>query len=162
MFLWLVARNRLLTNQERSRRHLTVNSNCQRCNYGEQTELYALQDCPESRRLWLSMVPNHLKPQFFSQNLNDWLNTNLKSRAIHFNNVPWSLIFDLAIWKCWSLLNLMLFSPASTNKPTAQSIYLFAINFRHASECVRKLIPSSGPKRHGNTSWKPPDEGSSS
>lgn len=102
MFMWLVARNRLrLTNQERRRRHLKAHSTCQRCHEADKTEIHALRDCPATRQIWSSIVHPHMKQNFFSQDLEDWILSNIDSKTICFSDISWSLLFGFTVWKCW-------------------------------------------------------------
>ncbi|CAN0899765.1 Putative ribonuclease H protein At1g65750 [Linum grandiflorum] len=44
--MWLATHDRLLTNKERRRRHLTETGVCTRCNYPHEIVLHVLRDCP--------------------------------------------------------------------------------------------------------------------
>ncbi|CAN1152491.1 Putative ribonuclease H protein At1g65750, partial [Linum perenne] len=44
-FIWLVAHDRILTNAERRRRHLTDIDDCQRCRGGTEDTLHVVSDC---------------------------------------------------------------------------------------------------------------------
>ncbi|CAN1750361.1 Putative ribonuclease H protein At1g65750 [Linum perenne] len=52
LFLWLAMHNKLLTNSERKRRHLTEISNCPRCNLYEESASHILRECHYSVAVW--------------------------------------------------------------------------------------------------------------
>ncbi|CAN1139910.1 Putative ribonuclease H protein At1g65750 [Linum perenne] len=45
-FLWLLSHEKLLTNLERKRRHMTQDSSCPRCAHTEESIFHILRDCP--------------------------------------------------------------------------------------------------------------------
>ncbi|KAL4362548.1 hypothetical protein GQ457_04G039580 [Hibiscus cannabinus] len=58
MFFWLVFHERLLTNTERVRRHLSDYVRCSVCNNGSETIEHALRLCSKARRVWELWVPS--------------------------------------------------------------------------------------------------------
>ncbi|CAN1157548.1 Putative ribonuclease H protein At1g65750 [Linum perenne] len=52
-FLWLVAHNRLLTNSERNRRHMTTEDCCRLCPNSTEDSLHVLRDCRSARDFWI-------------------------------------------------------------------------------------------------------------
>ncbi|CAN1181801.1 Putative ribonuclease H protein At1g65750, partial [Linum perenne] len=54
-FLWLVLHNKLLTNAESSRRHLTNNSSCPRCYNLEESVSHVLRDCLFAVNVWSAL-----------------------------------------------------------------------------------------------------------
>ncbi|CAN1328314.1 Putative ribonuclease H protein At1g65750 [Linum perenne] len=54
-FLWLVLQNKLLTNAERKRRHLTDNNSCPRCNSHEESVSHVLRDCQFAANVWSAL-----------------------------------------------------------------------------------------------------------
>ena len=53
-FLWLVLHNRLLTNEQRKRRHMKDVSTCPRCKKAEKTILHALRDCETIKPIYMA------------------------------------------------------------------------------------------------------------
>lgn len=51
-FLWLVAKEKLLTNAQRYRRHLVDSDRCPRCDGQEETTAHMLRDCHVSMEIW--------------------------------------------------------------------------------------------------------------
>ncbi|CAA0832753.1 Unknown protein [Striga hermonthica] len=56
-FLWLVVQEKLLTNVERRRRHLTDSSTCPLCGRGEESTLHCLRDCVKAALVWRKLLP---------------------------------------------------------------------------------------------------------
>ncbi|KAK9030203.1 hypothetical protein V6N11_031633 [Hibiscus sabdariffa] len=83
MFLWLVLRQRLMTNVERVRRGLSSNPSCSSCGCYSETILHILRDCPPVRSFWKSIIPQVEHECFFGASLDHWVAMNIKtSRAL--------------------------------------------------------------------------------
>ncbi|CAI0385416.1 unnamed protein product [Linum tenue] len=102
-FLWLAARERLLTNEERGRRHLTEDTACPLCRTDSESVLHVLRDCSFSRLIWLQQIPSSECQPFFGANLHDWLLHNLRSQSN-------SLEFGITCWSLWRTRNDRVFA----------------------------------------------------
>ncbi|RYR72069.1 hypothetical protein Ahy_A02g006258 [Arachis hypogaea] len=102
-FLWLVIHNAILTNVERSRRHLTTDNACPRCRQHEESILHLLRDCSYARRVWQRLIPANGIHSFFNTSLHDWLILNLTA------NSYWSCLFGVAISSLWFFRNKLVF-----------------------------------------------------
>lgn len=51
-FIWLVAKNSILTNENRMKRHLTPSPLCERCYQHSESVLQCLRDCTQARDIW--------------------------------------------------------------------------------------------------------------
>ncbi|CAN1137716.1 Putative ribonuclease H protein At1g65750 [Linum perenne] len=85
-FLWLVAHNRILTNAERRRRHLSATDTCDRCNMGSEDVLHVLRDCNFAVKIWRGILPHSQLQSFFSGSLHDWLFKTLNSTTLRSRN----------------------------------------------------------------------------
>lgn len=56
-FLWLLAHEKLLSNFSRWRRRIATSPNCNQCIGREETNMHAVRDCCEARRVWLNFIP---------------------------------------------------------------------------------------------------------
>lgn len=65
MFLWLCFREKLLTNVERRRRHLTDFVMCQRCQRSDESITHVLRDYSYSRQVWIKVIKNGNVDEFF-------------------------------------------------------------------------------------------------
>ncbi|CAN1184850.1 Putative ribonuclease H protein At1g65750, partial [Linum perenne] len=77
--LWLVSHNRLLTNSERRRRHISATVACERCKREAEDTLHVLRDCRFADQVWRKIIPPERYRSFFSGSLNDWLLQELNS-----------------------------------------------------------------------------------
>ena len=80
-FLWLMASDALLTNENRTRRHLTHSAICSICGDHVETMLHVTRDCFVVRNTWMSIDPSLVQSDFFHQNL----------------RIGWELIFLLKL-----------------------------------------------------------------
>ncbi|CAN1122460.1 Putative ribonuclease H protein At1g65750 [Linum perenne] len=56
-FLWLIAHEKVLTNSERCRRHLTDDSRCHRCPNSVEDVLHVCRDCTLAKEVWSALFP---------------------------------------------------------------------------------------------------------
>ncbi|KAL4295874.1 hypothetical protein GQ457_12G003750 [Hibiscus cannabinus] len=73
VFVWLVFHRRLLTNDERARRHLTSSDRCSICNNGTETMDHVLRLCPSVRQVWESVIALEKLSLFVSLPFDNWL-----------------------------------------------------------------------------------------
>ncbi|CAI9754113.1 unnamed protein product [Fraxinus pennsylvanica] len=78
-FLWLCMHNKLLTNYDRNRRHLTDDPSYPICHNGVETISHVLRDCLIAKALWLKLLPLSDNAGFFDLNFNDWMVGNLRN-----------------------------------------------------------------------------------
>ncbi|CAI0548092.1 unnamed protein product, partial [Linum tenue] len=102
-FLWLTIRDRLLTNAECERRHLTTITTCPRCKQSTETVLHVLRDCPFSRLVWMQLIPLSDHQRFFGSSQQVWILDNLRHQ--HF-----SLEFGITCWALWRSRNDLVFA----------------------------------------------------
>ncbi|CAN1339270.1 Putative beta-glucosidase 41 [Linum perenne] len=92
-FLWLMGNNRLLTNEERCRRHLVTNNECGICPGEPESCLHILRDCLAAKQVWCRCLDITVTDDFFRSNFEDWWSRNLadKSKASRFGITCWIL-----------------------------------------------------------------------
>ncbi|CAN1777551.1 Putative ribonuclease H protein At1g65750 [Linum perenne] len=79
-FLWLVMHDRLLTNLERKRRHLSTDSRCSKCGNPEESVTHILRECPAAVQVWDKLgYPRH-DPIRANVPLLDWCVNLLKNQ----------------------------------------------------------------------------------
>ncbi|GKU89943.1 hypothetical protein SLEP1_g4011 [Rubroshorea leprosula] len=127
LFVWLLCKNRVLTNSVRFARHFAATPICPRCEQSPETPLHLLRDCYHSRLFWEAAPV--LPPDFFMLDFNEWLRknaqTSMTSAASRHN---WSTLFLSAIWVIWKNRNALIFD----NQRTPPHILL-----QHASSLAR-------------------------
>ncbi|KAK8686075.1 hypothetical protein V6N13_125102 [Hibiscus sabdariffa] len=65
-FLWLVSHDRIMTNHERTRRHLIVDQSYDFCEAAIENTLHALRDCPVALAIWSTIIKPDLLERFCS------------------------------------------------------------------------------------------------
>ncbi|CAL1355748.1 unnamed protein product [Linum trigynum] len=104
-FMWLVAHNRISSNEQRAKRHISVTSGCFRCENQVESTLHILRDCPPAAFVWMRTVPADQHQAFFSMDLDLWLATNLQKTDRYVEDTPWNAFFSIAIWNLWKNRN---------------------------------------------------------
>ncbi|CAN1156116.1 Putative ribonuclease H protein At1g65750 [Linum perenne] len=91
-FLWLAAHDRLLTNDQRTRRTFTTDPHCPLCPGQIENTLHILRDCPFASSVWTELGIYDQTEALWSDNLNSWLAKLLNSeKNLCFGNVCWIL-----------------------------------------------------------------------
>ncbi|XP_037494537.1 uncharacterized protein LOC105631124, partial [Jatropha curcas] len=70
VFLWILSDDRLLTNLERRRRHLSTSSLCALCSITEESSLHAVRDCLHAAGIWHCVIPRHITGWLIWKNRN--------------------------------------------------------------------------------------------
>ena len=109
LFLWLANHGKLLTNEERCRRHLAEDSHHLICNELNESCLHVLRDCPAAYYVWAYLVPRDMFPNFFSLDFDDWFCYNLKSKKQFSDGISWPMIFGVGCWFLWKRRNMEIF-----------------------------------------------------
>lgn len=82
-FTWLLAHGKLLANFNRWKRMLTESLDCEICHEQEETNLHAIRDCNEARKVWSQFIPPNLQQQFYLLPFQYWVLWNLSSGRLH-------------------------------------------------------------------------------
>ncbi|CAN0836858.1 Putative ribonuclease H protein At1g65750 [Linum grandiflorum] len=106
-FLWLASHNRLLTNEERGRRHLTNQVICSLCSTHTESCIHILRDCHFARLVWRLVLPQVITSEELSSDWSIWLDTHIRHREDEH-----SLIFGVAVWLLWRARNKRVFEQA--------------------------------------------------
>ncbi|CAN1792677.1 Putative ribonuclease H protein At1g65750 [Linum perenne] len=101
-FLWLATHNRLLTNVERNRRHLTNQVICPRCSVQNESLSHVLFDCPFALQVWGECLPSAVQERGRHNNFEDWWLAMLKDAGS-------SITFGITAWLLWSARNKLIF-----------------------------------------------------
>ncbi|CAN1825159.1 Putative ribonuclease H protein At1g65750 [Linum perenne] len=111
-FMWLVNHNRLMTNKERNRRHLSSNRDYWCCVGTEESIDHALRCCPTARNIWLNMYSRAQNPNFFTAAFQTWWAENLRRSDS-------SMLFGITCWLIWRARHERIFQ---NTIPTADSV----------------------------------------
>nr|GMD72426.1 LINE-type retrotransposon LIb DNA [Ipomoea batatas] len=112
--LWLMVKNKLLTNEERMRRQLTDDSSCMACGEMNESVEHIIKHCDVARVCWrISQTPItfvHGVSSTFMQ----WLLRNCSGDEI-INGIPWGIIFSYTCWELWKARNRRIFDHVRTS-----------------------------------------------
>ncbi|KAL4311976.1 hypothetical protein GQ457_01G025270 [Hibiscus cannabinus] len=110
VFLWLAAREALLTNVERVKRHITSISTCELCGQGDEDVEHILRRCPKARLTWASMLSPTNLHSLAPLNLQDWIAANLGSSSSFTFEEDWPSYFAVTCWQLWKRRCSLLFN----------------------------------------------------
>lgn len=92
MFVWQAYHDAILTNENRFKRQITQQANCDLCNDEIESTLHALWDCPHARYLWQNLIELKNWRLFFTMPLKEWIKSNitqLEAKAALFATAAW-------------------------------------------------------------------------
>ncbi|CAN1811144.1 Putative ribonuclease H protein At1g65750 [Linum perenne] len=101
-FLWLATHKRLLTNEERSRRHLTNQVVCPRCSLHTESISHVLLECQFASQVWETSLPSALVERRKHTNFDSWWREMLKNPS---SNIK----FGVTAWLLWKARNKYIF-----------------------------------------------------
>lgn len=103
--------NKLLTNEERSRRHLTITTTCKVCSSDLESMLHVLWDCIMTKAIWNLLVQVKWRRSFYStrNNLRDRLLKKLLKKNARQKSISWNVLFDVTVWLLWTKRNITIF-----------------------------------------------------
>ncbi|KAK8600341.1 hypothetical protein V6N12_050197 [Hibiscus sabdariffa] len=101
-FLWLVMHQRILTNVERERRHLSSVRLCQLCRNEDEDTDHILCRCPRAYSTWFRLVSLDKRDDFVTANLQEWMVANLKTpNRYGINDDKWPIRFVVVYLQLW-------------------------------------------------------------
>ncbi|XP_050229329.1 uncharacterized protein LOC126678474 [Mercurialis annua] len=128
-FLWLVAHDRLLTNHERRRRHLTEEGMCPRCKIEDESICHLLRDCCFSKLIWNRVLAPTKITSFFSMNFETWLEANLKGSFNGNGHDDWVCYFGITLSLIWNWRNKYVFDGKFTSVMTVLRDIDYRVNY---------------------------------
>ncbi|CAN1162877.1 Putative ribonuclease H protein At1g65750, partial [Linum perenne] len=148
-FLWLVVHDRILTNAERRRRHMTDSDDCQICRGRTEDTLHVIRDCKLAREVWSSFIPPELASQFFSDSLQVWLQKGLLHEAF-------GLSFGIIIWILWKARNEAIFeNKLATCDQLRLRVLHWIAGVRETMRADSQVISKMAPRRmETHIGWK--------
>ncbi|CAN0858235.1 Putative ribonuclease H protein At1g65750 [Linum grandiflorum] len=105
-FIWITYHNRLMTNVERYRRHISTTAKCPLCDQAEETATHILRNCSIARCIWNQVLGSQLTFYFCQQPLDVWM--------LHgVSNDNYKLEFGIICWLLWKHRNEFVFRHAT-------------------------------------------------
>ncbi|CAN1797783.1 Putative ribonuclease H protein At1g65750 [Linum perenne] len=108
-FLWLTIQEKLLTNSERVKRHMTSNADCEHCHHQAEIVIHVLRDCTFATEVWRLIREFDVTGADWQGDLTDWMGHRLRS----MNN----LLFAIVCWLLWRARNERIFSGSKDSAP---------------------------------------------
>ncbi|CAN1760045.1 Putative ribonuclease H protein At1g65750 [Linum perenne] len=108
-FLWLAAQNKLLTNEERCRRHLATSDECGGCNSAIESVIHVVRDCPVAKEIWYELLGVNSNHEFFQIAESDWWEKYIADKS-------WASIFGITTWTLWKIRNERIFEGKAQTK----------------------------------------------
>ncbi|KAK9035158.1 hypothetical protein V6N11_077207 [Hibiscus sabdariffa] len=106
VFLWLLSHEKILLNEERCCRHLTLDAQCSICGAERETLDHIFKQCPAAFVLWSSLIQDEHREEFFHLPVKGWLYANLTNNGRFAVNSFWDATvatrFDPAVGMCSS------------------------------------------------------------
>ncbi|KAL4312666.1 hypothetical protein GQ457_01G024060 [Hibiscus cannabinus] len=110
VFLWLAAREALLTNLEHVKQHITSIITCELCGQGDEDVEHILRRCPKARLTWASMLSPTNLHGLAPINLQDWIVANLGSSSSFTFEEDRPSYFAVTCWQLWKRRRSLLFN----------------------------------------------------
>lgn len=156
VFLWLLWHDRLLTNNERRRRHMTKDGFCPLCTASLETRIHPLRDCAFAMTVWRIVVPRQAHNIFFSLSIKERLVWNLQDKgSLHYEEMEWQTLFVILYWLLWNSRNECVFSNSHRNiGAIVDTGYMWARSYRDLDMQMKSLGTMMS-----LSSWTPPITG---
>ncbi|CAN1138897.1 Putative ribonuclease H protein At1g65750 [Linum perenne] len=76
-FIWLATQGKLLTNEERRRRHISNDGSCRRCGAEVEDVEHILRACPVAVEVWQSLLPQQEAALLLNHHWDSWFSSQL-------------------------------------------------------------------------------------
>ncbi|KAK0580349.1 hypothetical protein LWI29_000920 [Acer saccharum] len=110
-FLWVLLHGKLLTNDHRASRGLTVETTCCRCKVSCKDSEHVFRSCFESIGIWEDLCKGSTSKDCFTDEWQDWLCQNLKCSNLIMKKYPSYLLFATTMWFLWKWRCERVFNP---------------------------------------------------
>ncbi|KAL4278142.1 hypothetical protein GQ457_03G020710 [Hibiscus cannabinus] len=117
VFIWLLAKEKLLCNEERVRRHLSSCARCESCGATSESVYHIFRGCPIAVAVWNGLIKRDKWVEFMSLDNMEWIRGNLASTSpFVIDPVDWDLRFGAILWSLWRRRNAMIFDPENLDQ----------------------------------------------
>lgn len=113
--LWKAMHNKLMTNLEQSRKHLTSSSTCPLCGLHNEILFPCFRDCQHITTLWFELLCSNQSNFFSNMDWFSWLASNITDRVSGITSQNWSLTFGVLLDVIWTARNDFVFNQKSAN-----------------------------------------------
>ncbi|CAN1135031.1 Putative ribonuclease H protein At1g65750 [Linum perenne] len=153
-FIWLVFHNRILTNEERNRRHLTNQVVCPRCSIHSESLSHVIRDCYFALQVWENVLPNLITDGDRSLDFKQWWREKLADDTS-------SISVGVTAWVIWKARNNLIFEGIKDSVDAIANKCRYWINLILTSWKANQLgREAPGLARQALlVAWRPGDEG---
>ncbi|CAN1188832.1 Putative ribonuclease H protein At1g65750 [Linum perenne] len=153
-FIWLVFHNRILTNEERNRRHLTNQVVCPRCSIHSESLSHVIRDCCFALQVWENVLPNLITDGDSSLDFKQWWREKLADDTS-------SISVGVTAWVIWKARNNLIFEGIKDSVDAIANKCRYWINLILTSWKANQLgREAPGLARQALlVAWRPGDEG---
>lgn len=154
-FIWLALKQRLLTNVERIKQGVGTVSACGLCGHEYGGILHVFRNGFAARSIWVKLVPDRTRPNFYIKPLHEWMMENLQNhQSILIEGVDWSCLFVIILWHICKNRNLFIFQGISWSIDEVLKVSLsWARQYTSASKLLLHMIKSSPTRSCIDKSW---------
>ncbi|KAK2422286.1 Polynucleotidyl transferase, ribonuclease H superfamily protein [Trifolium repens] len=153
-FMWIVKHDRILTKKIKARMGIG-NDCCNFCNEVE-TSLHVLRDCGLAITVWLPLVPQCLRSNFFDGDLKQWFSANVNCGIVIDGNVRWKDVWATACQSLWYWHNKEQHDP-HYSRPINPGYYIRQRAKEYQSSFVAVSQDAGQVNREARLiGWKPP------
>ncbi|CAL1403368.1 unnamed protein product [Linum trigynum] len=155
-FLWLMNHDRLFTNAERGRRHLTTKKGCKICGVDLETTIHVVRDCPFERATLAEMLGGEPDSLFFEPDVKRWSHYYLSGKS----QIIDSTLFAGVCWLLWKNQNGLIFrSELKTHTQIQFQAKQLREQILKAFEKERNIFGDGGLRVRCEIGWQPPAPG---
>ncbi|CAN1304300.1 Putative ribonuclease H protein At1g65750 [Linum perenne] len=152
-FMWLVSHGKLITNEERRRRHIATDASCPECRDLCEDCEHVLRRCSLARQVWEAQLPEVLVGDNTNASFADWWRVGI-------SNLDSRLQFGIIAWLLWHRRNRLVFQNENTSASEVCGQVKFWVHFY--SSCWKALRLSRevpGLARQAQLiGWRPAEE----
>ncbi|KAK8701889.1 hypothetical protein V6N13_020267 [Hibiscus sabdariffa] len=133
MFLWLVCRDKLMTNEEGVRCHFSADARCPSCLHSPKSANHVLHTCPSACSVWILLIKSDKFDEFLRMDFQDWIEINLTNPSYFARvSIDWDLMFGAVAWNLWLDRNAMVFGnePGVRQSVLTRSLWLTQVGQR--------------------------------
>ncbi|CAN1776777.1 Putative ribonuclease H protein At1g65750 [Linum perenne] len=153
-FLWLASHKRLLTNEERGRRHLTNQVLCHRCSFHTESIAHVIYECDFALQVWRNVLPGAIEVRAEQGSFDNWWKSMLLDKDMNIK-------FGITAWNLWKARNKSIFEGTNQSCSEVSEQCRFWINLVLSSWKTNQLgreAPGLARQTH-LVAWRPGDEG---
>ncbi|CAN1193376.1 Putative ribonuclease H protein At1g65750 [Linum perenne] len=151
-FLWLAGNDRLLTNDQRTRRNFASDPMCPRCPGQVEDSIHVLRDCSFAKEVWGRTGGFDQNVPIWSGSRQDWLRSLLSSED--------GLAFGVICWTLWRQRNVRIF--ANSNDPAGTVAIRACAWEKTVAEAMERDARATGvppTRRRVDIAWNPGESG---